>query len=65
MAAFDADRDGISYSEYILLLTFLKFPAQVNCYGSLVVFLPIMRDLNIAFGLQILTRASEFLISAA
>lgn len=29
LSAFDAGNDGISYSEYLLLLTFLKIPAQV------------------------------------
>lgn len=30
LAAFDSENDGISYSEYLLLLTFLKISAQAN-----------------------------------
>ena len=30
LKAFDIDNDGISYSEYLLLSAFLKFPAQAS-----------------------------------
>jgi len=30
LSAFDSGSDGISFSEYLLLLTFLKIPVQVT-----------------------------------
>ena len=49
LQAFDADRDGISFSEYLLLLTFLKIPAQAHT------FMPLLFDSSMSSLSQQLT----------